>query len=83
MVRNEFEILDFDTKEDYLFRNGEAIGSRYYNDNLYLFYVDGFFVEVSLNNLITHFDTIEIVDYEAIQQHYLHLIDISDVFKHE
>lgn len=80
MVRSDFEVLNFEAKEDYLFRKGEIIGARFYNDNLYLFSVDGFFVEVWLDNLETHFERIDTVDYEAIQKHYLHLIDISDAF---
>jgi hypothetical protein len=81
MVRTNFETLDFVAKQEYLFRNGQVIGRRFYNDNLYLFLVEDFFVEVSLNDSENHFERIEIVNYDVIQNYYLHLIDISDVFK--
>ncbi len=81
MVRTDFETLDFETKEDYLFRKGEVIGRRFYNDNLYLFLVDDFFVEVSLDNLENHFERIDIVSYDTIQNYYLYFIDISDAFR--
>ncbi len=80
MIRTEFEYLEFDEKEDYLFRRGEIIGNRFYNDDIYLFCLEGFFVEVLIDKLESHFERIETINYEEIQSHYLHLIDISDAF---
>lgn len=80
MSCDDFEKLDFADKAEYLVQKGQLIGSRFYNDNLFLFIVNTFFVEVSLNNSENHFERIEIVNYDTIQEHYLHVIDINDVF---
>lgn len=82
MDKEEFIKLRFEDKTEFLWKYAEIVSEKvYYECNITLFLLDGFYVEVFYNRNLNEIVGIEIQENDQILYEYVKDLDLGEIVK--
>lgn len=82
MNKEEFIELTFEDKTEFLWKYAEIVSEKaYYECNITLFLLDGFYVEVFYNRILNEIVGIEIQENDQILYEYVKDLNLDEIVK--
>jgi len=82
MIKEEFIKLSFEDKAEFLWKYAEIISEKvYYECNITLFLLDGYYVEVFYNRILNEIVGIEIQENDQILYEYVKDLNLDEIVK--
>ncbi len=82
MNKEEFIELNFEDKTEFLWKYAEIVSEKtYYECNITLFLLDGFYIEVFYNRVLNEIVGIEIQDNDQILYEYVKDLNLDEIVK--
>lgn len=82
MNKEEFIKLSFEDKTEFLWKYAEIVSEKvYYECNITLFLLDGFYVEVFYNRILNEIVGIEIQENNQILYEYVKDLNLNEIVK--
>ncbi|MBA3680988.1 MAG: hypothetical protein H0W73_07445 [Bacteroidetes bacterium] len=82
MTKEEFIKLTFEDKTEFLWKYAEIVSEKvYYECNITLFLLDGFYVEVFYNRILNEIVGIDIQESDQILYEYVKDLNLDEIVK--